>query len=81
MIDIEEDTLLLEENPEVVIIQEHHVEGLIPTWTVVTADKKGSKVSLDSLPENPELYQGLLAEIMTDALGVGSLVILQNECP
>ena len=71
MTEIEEDSLLLEPNPEVMIIQEGDIEGQIILHTKVKVDNQDSEVNIDPLPEDPEVHQGLLAEIMTDALIVG----------
>ena len=76
MIEIEEGTLHLEANSEVMMIQEGYIEGQIITEIKVTTDKQGLEVMLDPLPEDKELHWSLLAEIRTHTLVVGSLVIL-----
>ena len=79
MIETEENTLLLDPNLEAKTIPEGHIQCQIIIETDVIADNQGSEVNLYLLPEDPELHQGLLVEIMTNALVVGSLVILQKN--
>ena len=45
----------------------------------VTPVKQYSEVNLDPLPEDIEMHQGLLAELMKGVFIVGSLVILQTN--
>ena len=49
------------------MIKDGPIEGQIPVEIEVTADKQGSEVNLDPLPEDPQLHQDLPAEVMTDA--------------
>ena len=55
MIEIEEDTLLLEKIPEAKTIQEGHVEDQIISEKWLTGDRKGYEVNLDPLPEDLEI--------------------------
>ena len=70
---------LFEAYPEVIIAQEGHIEGKITTEIEVTVGNQDSEVHLDPLPDDPELHQGILAQIIMDALVVGSLIILQKN--
>ena len=65
LIAIEEDTLHSEANPEIKIIQEVHTEDQIIAEMEVKPDNQGSKGNADCLPEDPEMHQGLPAEILT----------------
>ena len=56
MIWLEEDILLLDQNPKDIIIQEKHKEGQTIIHIEVTADSPDSEAHPDPLPGCPELH-------------------------
>ena len=76
MTEIVEDILLLDPNPEDIILQEVPIAGKTITTMEVTAGSPHLEVPSDLLPGGPELHLGHPVGIMTDDLAASNLVIL-----
>ena len=79
MIGTEEDILLLDLNPENILVQEDNVEGQTIIQLDMTTDSQDLEVHPDPLSGNPELHLGHPVGTVINALAEDSLAIsLEN---
>ena len=81
MTGIEEDILLLDSNPEDIILHEAPITDKTITTIEVTAWSQDVKVHPDFLSGDLELHPHHPVEIETDVLATDNLVFFTRECP